>query len=287
MRLDDERESGNIEDRRGEGVGFSIGGGHIGVGVVILALVVSYFTGINPSTLLGLFDNAQPPQVAAPAHQPNRNDPEIRFVSKILASTEDTWTQLFQEHGKNYQAPKLVLFTGSTPTACGQGRTAMGPFYCPIDRKVYIDLDFYRELKSRFHAPGEFAEAYVIAHEIGHHVQNQLGTSARVHQEEGLAVSKAEANALSVRLELQADCYAGVWGNRADAIKHILNPGEEEQAIVAASAIGDDRLQQQARGFAVPDSFTHGTSAQRVHWFKRGFESGNPGRCNTFKAASL
>jgi predicted metalloprotease len=287
MRLDDERESDNIEDRRGDGGGgFSIGGGHVGIGGVVLALVLSYFTGINPLTLLGLVDNQGASVTApAPAHRPPADDASARFVSKVLASTEDTWTQIFRERGKTYEDPKLVLYTGSTPTACGNGQAAMGPFYCPQDHKVYIDLDFYRELKDRFHAPGEFAQAYVIAHEVGHHVQNLLGTSAKVTRAEHAAGNKAEANALSVRLELQADCYAGVWGKQADDLRHILDPGEMDEAITAAAAIGDDTLQKETRGAIVPDSFTHGTSAQRVKWFRRGFELADPGQCNTFKGA--
>jgi len=220
------------------------------------------------------------------AHKPPANDEMGRFVSKILASTETTWTQVFQEGGSRYQEPKLVLFSGATPTACGTGQSAMGPFYCPGDQKVYIDLSFYRDLKDRFRAPGEFAQAYVIAHEVGHHVQNLLGISDKVHQAQQGA-SKARANALSVRLELQADCFAGVWGNRADAAKHIIEPGEIGQALTAASAIGDDRLQQQSQGRIVPESFTHGTSEQRMRWFKRGMDSGDLRQCDTFKAASL
>jgi len=281
MRLDEERESDNVEDRRGEGGGFSIGGGHIGIGGVVLALVVSYFTGINPMTILGLVDQ-HAPAASAPAHKPPADDSLARFVSKVLASTEDTWTTQFQGDGKTYKPPHLVLFTGSTPTACGTGREAMGPFYCPVDQKVYIDLGFYRELKDRFHAPGEFAEAYVIAHEVGHHVQNLLGISERVQRAQQAAGDKVKANALSVRLELQADCLAGVWANRADSMRHILEPGEIEQAITAASAIGDDKLQQESSGTIRPDSFTHGTSAQRVQWFKRGIDSGDPNQCNTF-----
>ena len=208
------------------------------------------------------------------------------FVAKVLGSTERTWHEVFREGGASYREPKLVLFTGATPTACGTGQSAMGPFYCPGDQKVYIDLAFYRDLKERFHAPGEFAEAYVIAHEVGHHVQNLLGISDKVHAAQQRA-GEAQANALSVRLELQADCFAGVWGNRADSMRHILEPGEIEQALTAAAAIGDDRLQKQARGYAVPESFTHGSSEQRVRWFKRGMESGDLRQCDTFKAASL
>ncbi len=221
-----------------------------------------------------------------PAHRPPADDQMARFVSKVLASTEDTWTDVFRANGRQYEQPKLVLFSGATPTACGTGQTAMGPFYCPGDHKVYIDLEFYQELKSRFHAPGEFAQAYVIAHEVGHHVQNLLGIADKVHSAQQ-RVSRAEANALSVRMELQADCLAGVWGKRTDTMKNVLEPGDLEAALTAASAIGDDKLQQQAQGRIVPESFTHGTSAQRVRWFKRGFESGDMNQCNTFQAASL
>jgi predicted metalloprotease len=287
MRLDDERESDNIEDRRGEGGGgFSLGGRHIGIGGIVLALVVSYFTGINPLTVLGLVQERSP-AAGAPAHKPPAGDEMARFVSKVLASTEDTWSGVFQERGKTYAPPHLVLFSGSTPTACGMGREAMGPFYCPSDRKVYIDLGFYRELKEWFHAPGEFAEAYVIAHEVGHHVQNLTGISAKVRERQQAAGNPALANALSVRLELQADCYAGVWAKQADSLRHILEPGEIEQAISAASAIGDDALQEQAGGNVRPDTFTHGTSEQRVHWFRKGIESGDPKQCNPFARGAV
>jgi len=282
--MDDYRESDNIEDRRG-GAGVGVGG--VGIGGIILALVVSYFTGINPMTLLGIIEQTPIAHQQAPAaHKPPANDESARFVSKVLASTEDVWTDTFRQNGRQYEAPKLVLFTGATPTACGTGQTAMGPFYCPGDHKVYIDLAFYRELKERFHAPGEFAQAYVVAHEVGHHIQNLLGIADKVRQARQ-QVSKAEGNALSVRMELQADCLAGVWGKRTDTMKKVLEPGDLEAALKAASAIGDDRLQQQAQGRIVPESFTHGSSEQRVRWFKRGFESGDMNQCNTFKAASL
>ena len=288
MRLDDERESENVEDRRGEGGGGGFGFGGLGIGTVVVALAASYLFGIDPGSILGLLSNAPGrAPVAAPAHRPPADDAMARFVSKVLAETEDTWQLIFRESGRNYKQPKLVLFSGSTPTACGTGEAAMGPFYCPLDEKVYIDLAFYRDLKSRFHAPGEFAEAYVIAHEVGHHVQKLLGISDKVHAAQERAASKEQGNALSVRLELQADCFAGVWGNRADRMRHILEPGEVEQALTAAAAIGDDRLQKQARGYAVPESFTHGSSQQRVRWFKRGMEGGDPKVCNTFKARSL
>jgi predicted metalloprotease len=286
MRMDDYRESDNIEDRRGEGGG-GIGRGGVGIGGIVLALVVSYFTGINPMTLLGIIEQTPIAQQQAPtAHKPPANDESARFVSKVLASTEDVWTDTFRQNGQRYEAPKLVLFTGATPTACGTGQTAMGPFYCPGDHKVYIDLAFYRELKERFHAPGEFAQAYVVAHEVGHHIQNLLGIADKVHQARQRA-GKAEGNALSVRMELQADCLAGVWGKRTDTMKKVLEPGDLEAALTAATAIGDDRLQQQAQGRIVPESFTHGSSEQRVRWFKRGFESGDMNQCNTFKAARL
>ena len=287
MRLDDENESSNVEDRRGEGGGGGIGRGSVGIGTVVLALVASYFLGIDPSVILGLASNTPSPTAhSVPAHKPPANDEMARFVSKVLGSTEMTWNAAFREGGGTYQEPKLVLFTGSTPTACGTGQSAMGPFYCPSDKKVYIDLAFYRDLKERFHAPGEFAQAYVIAHEVGHHVQNLLGISTKVHNAQQRA-SKAKANALSVQLELQADCLAGVWGHRADGMKHIIEPGDVEQALTAASAIGDDRLQKQAQGQVVPESFTHGTSEQRMRWFKRGMDSGDLNQCDTFKAAAL
>jgi hypothetical protein len=281
MRLDDERESGNVEDRRGGGS--FIGGGHIGIGTVVLALAAWYF-GIDPSVVLNTVTGSLP--TSQMQSSPPANDPTVHFVAKVLAETEDTWNPIFQSEGKNYVNPKLVLYTGSTPTACGSGQAGMGPFYCPGDQKVYLDLSFFKELKDRFNAPGEFAEAYVIAHEVGHHVQNLLGISEKVeHQRQ--RVSKSEGNKLSVKLELQADCLAGVWAFNANQRDHIIEPGEIEQAITAATAIGDDRLQKEAQGYVVPDSFTHGTSEQRVRWFTRGMEGGKPGVCNTFKATSL
>ena len=292
MRLDDQRESDNLEDRRGSGSGgggLRLGGGRLGLGTIAIALIASYFLGINPLTVLNMLSGGGMPvieQSAPPAHRPPADDQTARFVSKVLASTEDTWNEAFRASGKQYQEPKLVLFSGVTPTACGTGQSAMGPFYCPGDQKVYIDLVFFRELKERFKAPGEFAQAYVIAHEVGHHVQNLLGIAEKVHSTQQ-RVGKAEANALSVRMELQADCLAGVWGKRTDTMKNVLEPGDLEAALTAASAIGDDRLQQQSQGQIVPESFTHGSSAQRVRWFKMGFESGDMNQCNTFKAAKL
>jgi len=293
MRMDNERESDNLEDRRGSGGGgggLRLGGGRMGIGTIAIALVASYFLGINPMTVLSMLSGGggMPAieQSAPAAHKPPADDQMVRFVSKVLASTEDTWNEVFRANGRQYKEPKLVLFTGVTPTACGTGQSAMGPFYCPGDQKVYIDLAFYRELKERFKAPGEFAQAYVIAHEVGHHVQNLLGIADKVHSAQQRA-SKTEANALSVRMELQADCLAGVWGKRTDTMKGVLEPGDLEAALTAASAIGDDRLQQQSQGRIVPESFTHGSSAQRMRWFKAGFETGDMNQCNTFKAAQL
>lgn len=292
MRFDDQRESDNLEDRRGSssgGGGRRLGGGRLSLGTIAIALVASYFLGINPLTVLNMLSGGGMPaieQSAPPAKRPPADDQTARFVSQVLASTEDTWHEAFRANGKQYQEPKLVLFSGVTPTACGTGQSAMGPFYCPGDQKVYIDLVFFRELKERFQAPGEFAQAYVIAHEVGHHVQNLLGIADKVHSTQQ-RVGKVEANALSVRMELQADCLAGVWGKHTDTMKNVLEPGDLEAALTAASAIGDDRLQQQSQGRIVPESFTHGSSAQRVRWFKVGFTSGDMNQCNTFKAASL
>lgn len=293
MRMDDYRESDNVEDRRGSraggGGGLRLGGGRMGLGTIAIALVASYFLGVNPLTVLNMLSGGGMPaieQCAPAAKRPPANDETAQFVSKVLASTEDTWHEAFQRMGQSYQEPKLVLFSGSTPTACGTGQSAMGPFYCPGDQKVYIDLSFFRELKDRFKAPGEFAQAYVVAHEVGHHVQNLLGIADKVHEAKR-RVSEVEANALSVKMELQADCLAGVWGKRTDSMKNVLEPGDLEAALAAATAIGDDRLQQQAQGRIVPESFTHGSSAQRTRWFKRGFDSGDMNQCNTFKAAQL
>lgn len=293
MRMDDQRESDNIEDRRGGGFGggggLRLGGGRLGIGTIVIALVASYFLGINPLTVLSMLSGGGMPAVeqsAPPPHKPPAHDETAIFVSKVLASTEDTWIEVFRASGRQYEEPKLVLFSGVTPTACGTGQAAMGPFYCPGDQKVYIDLSFFRDLKERFRAPGEFAQAYVIAHEVGHHVQNLLGIADQVEKARRRS-SEREANALSVRMELQADCLAGVWGKHTDTMKNILEPGDLEAALTAATAIGDDRLQQQAQGRIVPESFTHGTSAQRVRWFKRGFETGDLNQCNTFKAAQL
>jgi predicted metalloprotease len=287
MRLDNERESSNVEDRRGMGMPMRAGG--VGIGTIVLALAASYFFGIDPATVIGVATQLQgggAPVQQAPARRPPADDEMGRFVARVLGSTEQVWQEQFQRAGSRYQEPKLVLFTGATPTACGTGQTAMGPFYCPLDRKVYIDLAFYQELKNRFRAPGDFAQAYVIAHEVGHHVQHLLGISDKVHEARQRA-GEAQANALSVRLELQADCLAGVWAAQANEARQILEAGDLEEALAAASAIGDDRLQQQSRGVVVPDAFTHGSSEQRMRWFRRGIDSGDMNQCNTFKAARL
>ena len=285
MRFDNSRESSNVEDRRGGGGGgMPIGGRGIGLGTIVLALVAMYF-GVDPSVVLNQAVQAPAPSASRPAGPP-ANDAETVFIRHVLAETEDTWTQLFRAGGKEYVEPTLVLFTGATRTACGVGQAAMGPFYCPADRKVYIDLAFYQELKTRFKAPGDFAQAYVIAHEVGHHVQNLLGISGKVQAARERA-GEREANALSVRLELQADCLAGVWAKNADAARGILEAGDVDEALRAATAIGDDSLQKQAQGYAVPDSFTHGSAEQRVRWFRRGMESGQLNACNTFQARAL
>jgi predicted metalloprotease len=296
MRLDDEGESINVEDRRGQGFGFGgggggpllIGGGGLGtVVIIILALVF----GVDPRSLLGGGGDSGPQTspygYQAPAEQQGAgrgDDPELRFSAKVLRSTEEVWGQVFQAHGATYRDPKLVVYDGATETqGCGVGQTAMGPFYCPGDEKVYVDLAFFRELDQRFGAPGDFARAYVLAHEVGHHVQKLLGIEARAQQamEEG---GRRGAGGASVRLELQADCLAGVWANHA---RQRLEPGDIEEGLRAASAVGDDTLQQQAQGRVVPDSFTHGTSAQRVRWFRAGFDGGDISSCDTFHAAEL
>ncbi|MFV0370376.1 MAG: neutral zinc metallopeptidase [Azonexus sp.] len=290
MRMDDYRNSDNVEDRRGSrsSGGLRLGGGRMGLGTIAIALVASYFLGVNPMTVINMLAGGGMPAMEqqAPASAPPANDPTAQFVSKVLASTEDTWNAAFREMGRQYQEPKLVLFSGMTPTACGTGQAAMGPFYCPGDQKVYIDLAFFREMKEKFRAPGEFAQAYVVAHEVGHHVQHLLGISDQVQRARQQSGEK-EANALSVRLELQADCLAGVWGKRTDSMANVLDPGDLQAALTAASAIGDDRLQQQAQGRIVPESFTHGSSEQRMRWFKRGFDSGDFNQCNTFNARQL
>jgi predicted metalloprotease len=286
MRLDDQQESSNVEDRRGSGGGFSMGGGKgIGIGTIVLALVAMYF-GVDPSLVMNI-GQGMSQQETVEAKQISKDDPSAVFVAKVLGSTEETWSKIFQGSGQQYPAPKLVLFDGQTPTACGSGQAAMGPFYCPSDQKVYIDLRFYQEMKDRFNAPGDFAQAYVIAHEVGHHIQNLMGTSDKVQQARQSARNEAQANQYSVRLELQADCYAGVWAHHADGANLILEAGDVEEAMRAAAAIGDDALQKQAQGYAVPDSFTHGTSQQRMRWFNQGLSVGDVNKCDTFNVASV
>ena len=296
MKWEGNRESDNVEDRRSDGGGgFGGGGGllggrSIGIGTIVVALVGGWIFGINPLTLLGMLSGGGAPtaqvQQQAPAQRPPADDRMAAFVSTVLADTEDVWKDVFAKGGGTYQEPQLVLFRGATQTACGQGQAAMGPFYCPGDQKVYIDLGFYETLKTKLGAPGDFAQAYVIAHEVGHHVQNLLGISEKMEQMRG-RVSKVEYNALSVKLELQADCFAGVWANHAQSARQILEKGDVEEAMNAAAQIGDDALQASGRGAVVPESFTHGTSSQRQRWFDTGLKNGSIKACDTFGARNL
>jgi predicted metalloprotease len=286
MRWQGERQSENVEDRRGARGPAMVGGG---IGTLLLMMFVVWLMGGNPIAFL--VQQAQQPQqqVNAPADgpvDPAANDEMKQFVATVLASTEDVWTEQFRQLGKQYQKPKLVLFRGQVRSACGMADAAVGPFYCPGDEQVYLDTSFFDELAQRFQAPGDFAQAYVIAREIGHHVQNQLGISDQVHNARR-QLSDEEYNKLSVRLELQADFFAGVWAHHAQLKRHILEEGDIDEALQAATAIGDDRLQKQAQGYVVPDSFTHGTSAQRVRWFRKGFETGDMEQGDTFNAAQL
>ncbi|MGD9331290.1 MAG: neutral zinc metallopeptidase [Desulfobacterales bacterium] len=278
MRWRNRRRSTNIEDRRRHPVGRKIAGG--GLGTIVLVLIGLYF-GIDPGVILQSTGNLSPtPQTSTGALSPAEQELGD-FVAAVLADTEDTWHAIFQQEGGRYREPKLVLFSGAVESACGYAQSATGPFYCPADEKVYIDLSFFEALQNRFGAPGDFAQAYVIAHEIGHHVQTLTGISAKVHQAKRQR-SEREANALSVRQELQADCFAGLWAHHADRARQLLEAGDIEEALNAANAIGDDRLQRKSHGQIVPDSFTHGTSAQRVKWFKRGFTAGRLASCDTF-----
>lgn len=285
MRWENEEKSSNVEDQRGKGLSRTTKSG--GIGIILLALVGMYF-GIDPAVILNLGDSVHQVKVGPSGSvQQSAEEKQLsEFVAVVLADTEKTWHKIFSASGKTYEEPKLVLFSGAVQSACGYAQAAMGPFYCPGDRKVYIDLSFYQELRKNMNAPGDFAQAYVISHEIGHHVQKLLGISDQVHAQKQ-QVSPTENNKLSVRLELQADCFAGVWANSADKVRNLVEPGDIEEAINAASRIGDDRLQNQHQGYVVPDSFTHGTSAQRVRWFRRGYESGHINNCDTFRAASL
>ncbi len=281
MRWEGRRASQNVEDRRGIRYGRA---GGIGLGTIVLALVAAYF-GVDPSVVLqGTQPSSQ--QAEQVPYQESADEARLReFVTVVLAETEDAWGAIFSAAGKTYEQPSLVLFSGAVESACGFAQAAVGPFYCPADRKVYIDLSFYQDLQSRFGAPGDFAQAYVVAHEVGHHVQTLLGISER-NMAARQRASEAEANALSVRQELQADCFAGIWAHNADRTR-LLEPGDIEEGLNAAAAIGDDRLQKQSRGYVSPESFTHGSSEQRVRWFKQGFESGNVAACDTFAARNL
>jgi uncharacterized protein len=301
MKWEGNRQSDNVEDRRdgGGGGGFSGGGlggllggllgSRLGVGAIVVALLGGWALGINPLTILGLLSGNGAPTAQtqqAPVHRPPADDPMAAFVSTVLADTEDVWTDVFKQGGATYRNPKLVLFRGATSTACGQGQSAMGPFYCPADQKVYIDLGFYETLQKQLGAPGDFAQAYVIAHEVGHHVQNLLGISAKVEEARSRATA-AQSNALSVRLELQADCLAGVWAFHANNARQLLEKGDVEEAMNAAAKIGDDALQRGSGHAVVPESFTHGTSAQRQRWFDKGLQGGTVKGCDTFSSRNL
>jgi hypothetical protein len=282
------RESRNVEDRRGQGGRRLAGRGKIGIGTIVLALVAMYF-GIDPSVVLNTSEMVSPPAVETTQDagaRPAAENAQARFVSMVLADTEDTWGPIFKASGAQYREPSLVLYTGAVRSACGVGQAETGPFYCPGDGKVYLDLSFFDELHHRFGAPGDFAQAYVIAHEVGHHVQNLLGILDRVQQTRQ-RVSAREGNELSVRLELQADCLAGIWAHHAHRSRQVLEAGDIEEGLAAASAVGDDRIQKRAQGYAVPDSFTHGSAAQRTRWFRKGLETGEVGSCDSFSAAVL
>jgi predicted metalloprotease len=291
MRWEGNRQSGNVQDARGGGGGggMGIGTGAIGIGTIVIALIGGAVLGVNPLTLLGILTGGGGPaqvQQQGPAQAPPAGDKMAAFVSTVLADTEDVWKQQFTQGGANYVEPKLVLFRGSVRTACGAGQAAMGPFYCPADQKVYIDLSFYETLKTRMGAPGDFAQAYVIAHEVGHHVQHQLGIAQQVEQIRARG-NRVAANDASVRLELQADCFAGVWAHHAQNQRQILEQGDVEEAMNAAAKIGDDALQQASGRAVVPESFTHGSSAQRQRWFATGLKTGSVKACDTFSAKTL
>jgi len=285
MRWQGGRRSSNIADRRGRGGAPKLLGG--GLGTIAVILLAMYF-GVDPTPLLeGIQSSGQVSSTGTrPGAEDLKNDPLADMVSVVVADTEDVWSEIFAANGQRYEAPTLVMFTGATRSACGLGQAAMGPFYCPLDKMAFIDLSFYEQMKTRFNAPGDFAQAYVIAHEVGHHVQNLLGISGKVRSMQQ-QLDEADSNALSVRLELQADCLAGVWANHADRARNILEAGDVEEALNAASAIGDDTLQRQSRGTVVPESFTHGTSAQRQRWFRVGLDSGDINRCDTFGAENV
>lgn len=280
MRWESGRRSSNVEDRRGRGVRR---GGALGGGALLIVVIYVLITGRDPQEVMQVLESSSTPTAqTAPAQRSPAEDRLAEFVSVVLADTEDTWEPIFRDLGRQYEHPTLVLFTDSVESACGYATAASGPFYCPGDRKLYIDLGFYRDLQDRYGAPGDFAQAYVIAHEVGHHVQNLLGTMGEVDRLQR-QVGKADANELSVRLELQADCYAGIWGYHAHTQRRLLEEGDVEEGLNAASAIGDDRLQKMSGGRVNPDAFTHGTSAQRVQWFRTGLQSGDVRRCDTFR----
>jgi len=301
MRTDDFRPSDNVEDDREASGSFGGGGmiggrGGLGIGGVVIVLLISWYFGIDPSVLLNgaqqITGNGGVSQQAPQVNAGTPTDPTGRFVALVLGDTEDRWSEIFSAGGKTYHPPKLRLFAGSEPGACGMARSAMGPFYCPRDQRIYLDTSFFADLQNKFGGCASttacrFSEAYVIAHEVGHHVQNELGILPRVTQAQEAASSQADANALQVRVELQADCLAGVWANRAQKKHNFLDPGDVDQALQTASAIGDDRLQKEMQGFIAPDTFTHGTSAQRKRWFMNGFNGGQVASCNTFKADTL
>jgi uncharacterized protein len=282
MRLENERQSTNIEDRRGRRMGGPVGIGGGGIGMVLIILLVSWLTGTNPLSLLQMTEGVptQGPAARVPTGTAG-DDPQSQFIGAVLGDLEDTWGEIFARAGERYQPPVLVLFDGQVQSACGFASAAAGPFYCPADSKVYLDLSFFRELDEQFGAPGDFAQAYVVAHEVGHHVQNLLGVNEQVTRLQRQS-SEAEANALSVRLELQADCFAGLWGHFAQR-QNILEPGDVDEGLRAAAAIGDDRIQRRTQGQVVPESFTHGSSEQRAEWLRRGLNSGQIGDCDTFR----
>ncbi len=278
MRWQGSRRSENVEDYRGSRFGGA--GLKLGVGGTLVALVAGYFLGIDPRLILGLTESL--PSGPAPTAQTGVPQDEAgQFISAVLGETEDTWSAIFQQNGREYVAPKLVLYTDQVRSACGSASSAVGPFYCPGDQRIYLDLNFYSELKTRFQAPGDFAQAYVLAHEVGHHVQTLLGTEEQVRTAQSRA-SESERNALQVKMELQADCYAGVWAQNADTARQIIEQGDVEEALGAASAVGDDTIQRRTQGHVVPDSFTHGSAQQRMSWFKRGLDSGSVSACDTF-----
>ncbi|HYQ07397.1 MAG TPA: neutral zinc metallopeptidase [Xanthobacteraceae bacterium] len=305
MRWEDFRQSSNIEDdreasaSRGGGLGMPGGGGGLGIGMIIILGLIGWALGIDPSVLIGgaqiLTGDGRATQQTSPAPEVDTgtpNDQTGQFVAAVLGSTEDVWTEIFAANGRTYHPPKLRLFSGSEPTPCAFARSAMGPFYCPRDQRVYLDTSFFDDLQYKFGGCSnsnacKFSEAYVIAHEVGHHVQDELGILPRVTQAQQAASSQAEVNALQVRVELQADCFAGIWANHAQQKQSFLDPGDVDQALQTASAIGDDRLQRETQGYVVPDAFTHGTSAQRKRWFLNGFNSGKIPDCNTFSENSL